>query len=60
MKYLLLVGSAGPAAPQEMAVMNREIPGWAEEMERRGVLLAGRWSSRTRRPPCTCATARRW
>ncbi len=42
MKYLLLVGSAGLAAPQEMAVMNREIPGWAEEMERRGVLLAGR------------------
>jgi hypothetical protein len=42
MKYLLLVGSAGLAAPQEMAVMNQEIPGWAEEMERRGVLLLGR------------------
>lgn len=42
MKYLLLVGSAGLAAPQEVAVMQREIPGWAEEMERRGVLLLGR------------------
>src|ERR1051326_1255077 len=42
MKYLLLVGSAGLAAPQEMAVMNREMPGWAEDMERRGVLLLGR------------------
>ena len=42
MKYLLLVGSEGLAAPQETAVMNREIPGWAEEMERRGVLLLGR------------------
>jgi hypothetical protein len=42
MKYLLLVGSEGLAEPQEMTVMNREIPGWAEEMERRGVLLLGR------------------
>ena len=30
MKYLLLVGSEGLAAPQETAVMQREIPGWAE------------------------------
>jgi hypothetical protein len=42
MKYLFLVGSEGLAAPQEVAVMQREIPGWAEEMERRGVLLLGR------------------
>ena len=42
MKYLLLVGSEGLAAPQEVAVMRREIPGWAEEMERRGVRLLGR------------------
>ena len=42
MKYLFLVGSEGLAAPQEVAVMQREIPGWAEEMERRGVLLFGR------------------
>ena len=42
MRYLLLVGSEGLAAPQEVAVMQREIPGWAEEMERRGVLLLGR------------------
>src|SRR2546425_9524641 len=42
MRYLLLVGSEGLAAPQEVAVMQREIPGWTEEMERRGVLLLGR------------------
>jgi hypothetical protein len=42
MRYLLLVGSEGLAAPEEVAVMQREIPGWAEEMERRGVLLLGR------------------
>jgi len=42
MKYLLLVGSEGLAAPQEVAVMQREIPGWVEEMEGRGVLLLGR------------------
>lgn len=29
MKYLLLVASEGLAAPQEVAVMQREIPGWA-------------------------------
>jgi hypothetical protein len=42
MKYLLIVGSEGPSAPQEVAVMQREIPGWDEEMEQRGVLLLGR------------------
>jgi hypothetical protein len=42
MKYLLIVGSEGRAAPEEVAVMQREIPGWVEEMERRGVLLLGR------------------
>ena len=42
MRYLLLVGSEGLAAPGEVAVMQREIPGWVEEMERRGVLLLGR------------------
>ena len=42
MRYLLLVGSEGLAAPEEVAVMQREIPGWAEEMERRGMLLLGR------------------
>src|SRR5205809_4431735 len=42
MRYLLLVGSEGLAAPEEVAVMQREIPGWAEEMERRVVMLLGR------------------
>jgi hypothetical protein len=42
MRYLFLVGSESLAAPQEVAVMQREIPGWTEEMERRGVLLLGR------------------
>ena len=42
MKYLLIVGSEGLSAPEEVAVMQREIPGWAEEMERRGVQLLGR------------------
>jgi hypothetical protein len=42
MKYLLIVASEGMAAPEEVAVMQREIPGWDEEMERRGVLLLGR------------------
>jgi hypothetical protein len=42
MKYLFIVGSEGPSAPQEVEVMQREIPGWAEEMEQRGVLLLGR------------------
>ena len=42
MKYLLIVGSEGMAAPEEVAVMQREIPGWVEEMERRGVRLLGR------------------
>ena len=54
MRYLLLVGSEGLAAPQEVAVMQREIPGWTAEMERRGVLLLGRPLD----PPQTAATVR--
>jgi hypothetical protein len=42
MKYLLIVASEGRSAPEEVAVMQREIPGWVQEMERRGVLLLGR------------------
>jgi hypothetical protein len=42
MKYLHFVGSEGLSAPEEVAVMQREIPVWAEEMERRGVRLLGR------------------
>src|ERR1700721_2954031 len=54
MKYLLIVGSEGPSAPEEVAVMQREIPGWDEEMQRRGVLLLGRPLSL----PETAATVR--
>ena len=42
MKYLNFVGADGLPAPEELAVMQREIPGWVEEMERRGVRLLGR------------------
>jgi hypothetical protein len=48
MKYLLFIAgnteysSDGTAAPQELAVMQRELPGWAEEVDRRGVRLLGR------------------
>jgi len=56
MRYLLLVGSEGLAAPEEVAVMQREIPGWAE-IERRGVLLLSRPLDL---PQTACATARRW
>ena len=42
MKYLLFIGSDGEPAPEEMVVMQRECPGWVEEMEGRGVRLLGR------------------
>jgi hypothetical protein len=42
MKYLTFVGSEGPSAPEERAVMWREIPRWTEEMKARGVYLLGR------------------
>jgi hypothetical protein len=47
-KYLLVIcgnteySRDGRAAPEELAVMQREIPGWAEEMSGRGVRLLGR------------------
>lgn len=42
MKYLNFVGADGLAAPEDLAVMQRELPGWAEEMDGRGVRLLGR------------------
>jgi hypothetical protein len=42
MKYVSFVGSAGRSAPEDVAVMQREIPRWAEEMDRRGARLLGR------------------
>jgi len=48
MKYLLIIAgnteysSDGAAAPEDLAVMQREIPRWIEEMDGRGVRLFGR------------------
>jgi hypothetical protein len=42
MKYLLFICADGLPAPADLAVMQRECPGWVEEMERRGVRLLGR------------------
>ena len=48
MKYLLMIAgnteysSDGAAAPEDLAVMQREIPRWVEEMDGRGVRLFGR------------------
>ena len=43
MKYaVFVICNDGLPAPEELAVMQRECPGWAEEMERRGVRLLGR------------------
>jgi hypothetical protein len=42
MKYLLLIRADGLPAPEELAVMQRELPGWVEEMNGRGVRLFGR------------------
>ena len=42
MKYLALIWADGLPAPEDLAVMQRECPGWAEEMGSRGVRLLGR------------------
>jgi hypothetical protein len=43
MKYVLfIICDDGLPTPEDLAVMQREGPGWAEEMERRGVRLLGR------------------
>jgi hypothetical protein len=42
MKYLGFVGADGRPAREDLTVMQREIPGWVEEMEGRGVRLLGR------------------
>ena len=42
MKYLALIWADGLPAPEELAVMQRELPGWDEETTRRGVRLFGR------------------
>jgi hypothetical protein len=42
MKYLVFIWADGLPAPEELAVMQRECPGWIEEMDGRGVRLLGR------------------
>jgi hypothetical protein len=42
MKYLTFVAGDDLPGPEELAVMQREIPGWAKEWEGRGVRLLGR------------------
>jgi hypothetical protein len=41
MKYLLFSRADGLPAPEDLAVMQRECPGWVEEMNGRGVRLLG-------------------
>jgi len=42
MNYLLFIWAHGRPAPNDLAVMQREVPGWVEEMDGRGVRLLGR------------------
>jgi hypothetical protein len=42
MKYVQFIWADGRPAPEDLAVMQRELPGWDEEMTRRGVRLFGR------------------
>lgn len=42
MKYLLFIRAEGLPAPEELAILQRECPGWIEEMGGRGVRLFGR------------------
>ena len=42
MKYLQFIWADGLPAPDDLAVMQRECPGWVEEMDGRGVRLLGR------------------
>ncbi len=42
MKYLFFICADGPPAPEELAVLQRELPGWVQEMDGRGVRLLGR------------------
>jgi hypothetical protein len=42
MKYLMFICADGLPAPQALAVLQRECPGWVEEMQGRGVRLLGR------------------
>jgi hypothetical protein len=54
MKYLLFICADGLPGPEDLAVMQREVPGWVEEMGGRGLRLLGRELDR----PDTAATVR--
>ena len=42
MKYVSFIWAEGLPAPDELAAIQRELPGWVEEMDGRGVRLLGR------------------
>jgi hypothetical protein len=42
MKYVGFIWAEGRPAREDLAVIQREIPGWVEEMDARGVRLLGR------------------
>src|SRR5580658_575486 len=42
MKYLSFIWADGMPAPEDLAAIQRELPGWAEEVDGRGVRLLGR------------------
>ena len=42
MKYMTFVAGDDLPGPEELAVMQREIPGWAEELAGRGIRVLGR------------------
>jgi hypothetical protein len=42
MKYVAFVRTQGPPPPEDLAVMQRDLPAWIQEMDRRGVRLLGR------------------
>src|SRR5271154_1874757 len=54
MRYLLFVCGDGVPAPEKMAAMREGIPAWIQEMEGRGVRLAGR----RLQPPATAKSVR--
>jgi hypothetical protein len=54
MKYLLLICADGIEDPEADAAITREIPGWLEEMQRRGIRLQGH----ELQPPSDATTVR--
>src|SRR3954453_13198363 len=42
MEYVAFIGSGGPSPEANLKVMRRELPGWVQRMNERGVRLFGR------------------